>query len=93
MSKSEAIRSCKAENPKMGPSAIAETLNKKGYDVSAQFVSTVLSNQRRKEGGQIKSADDLSISDMRITKELVKKLGGIENAKTALNAYTELISG
>ena len=93
MSKSEAIRSFKEANPNVGPKSIAATLNEEGYNVTAQFVSTVLSNDRRKTGsGRTKSIEDLSVTDLKVAKELVRKLGGIENAKTALTAYSDLIS-
>ena len=94
MSKSEAIRKYKAENPSVGPKRIAAYLNGKGYGVTAQFVSTVLSNARRKQGltKRKKSIEDLSVNDLQIAKELVNRLGGIENAKVALNAYSQLIS-
>lgn len=95
MSKSEAIRKFKEENPTIGPKRIAASLNSEGYEVTAQFVSTVLSNDRRKNGliNRKKSVDELSVTDLQVAKELVEKLGGIENAKTALDAYSELISG
>lgn len=94
-SKSEAIRNYKEENPSVGPKRIASALNDEGYDVTAQFVSTVLSNDRRKHGliNRKKSADELSITDLQVAKELVDKLGGVDNAITALNAYSDLISG
>ena len=94
MSKSEAIRKYKEENPTVGPKRIAAHLNSEGYNVTAQFVSTVLSNDRRKHGltNRKKSVEDLSVNDLQVAKELVDKLGGIENAQTALNAYSALIS-
>jgi hypothetical protein len=62
--------------------------------VTTQFVSTVLSNDRRKHGlvNRKKSADDLSISDLQFANELVDWLGGVENAIIAINAYSQLIS-
>ena len=46
--KSLEIRNYKAENPAASPKEIAEALA--GLKVSAQFVSTVLSNAKKKEG-------------------------------------------
>lgn len=94
MSKSKAIRTYRAENPNAGPKQISEELNNQGYAVTPQFVSTVLSNDRRKGGasGQKKSAGDLSLTDLQVAKELVDKLGGVENAQTALKAYSQLVS-
>ena len=48
--KSVAIRDYRAANPEAPPKAIAEALAKMGISVSAQFVSTVLSNAKRKGG-------------------------------------------
>ncbi|MDA7663102.1 hypothetical protein N8550_03790 [Pirellulaceae bacterium] len=92
--KSEAIRNYKGENPTVGPNRITSALNVEGYDVTTQFVSTVLSNDRRKHGlvNRKKSADDLSISDLQFANELVDWLGGVENAIIAINAYSQLIS-
>jgi len=47
-SKSAAIRAYKENNPAAGPTAIAEALSKEGMKVTPAFVSTVLSNARRK---------------------------------------------
>jgi hypothetical protein len=49
-SKSEAIRNYKNENPNAGPTEIATALTKDGTRVTPQFVSTVLSNAKRKGG-------------------------------------------
>jgi hypothetical protein len=50
--KSAAIRDYKAANPTAGPTEIAEALSKSGSSVSAQLVSTVLSNAK-KQGGKL----------------------------------------
>lgn len=95
MSKSKAIRNLKAQKPEIGPKAIAETLEKKGYKVSAQFVSTVLSNDRKKNGkvgrrgrpgGTVITGDDILVA-----KDLVAKVGGIENAKKVLELYGQIV--
>jgi len=48
VNKSAAIREYKAANPSHKPKQIAEALSGQGLDVSAQFVSTVLSNSKTK---------------------------------------------
>lgn len=48
--KSQVIRDYKAANPSAAPKEIAESLSKTGVEVSAQFVSTVLSNAKKKAG-------------------------------------------
>lgn len=51
LNKSEVIREYKSKNPGMGPKAIAEKLKTDhGEEVSAQFVSTVLSMAKKRDG-------------------------------------------
>ena len=50
MSKSGAIRDYASNNASAKPKAIAEALNKQGYKVTPQYVSMILSNDRRKGG-------------------------------------------
>src|SRR3954453_19805577 len=51
-SKSEAIRSYKNSHQDAGPTAIAAALTKEGTKVTPAFVSTVLSNAKRKGGNR-----------------------------------------
>ena len=108
-SKSDAIRSYKNKHPEVGPKAIAEALNKQGYDVSAQFVSTVLSNDRRKVGltrsgsagrgklSAVKSSarptGKLTVDDLIVAKTFVDQMGGVEAAKAAVDTLAQLSSG
>jgi hypothetical protein len=48
VNKSQAIRDYRKAHPKHKPQQIAEELSKSGVKVSAQFVSTVLSNAKKK---------------------------------------------
>lgn len=48
--KSQLIRKYKGANPSASPKEVAEALSKDGLQVSAQFVSTVLSNSKKKGG-------------------------------------------
>ncbi len=50
MSKSKAIREYYAANPKAKPRQIAEALVAQGHSVTAQYVSVILSGDRRKAG-------------------------------------------
>jgi hypothetical protein len=47
--KSQAIRDCKKAHPSHKPAAIANALRSNGIDVSAQFVSTILSNSKKRK--------------------------------------------
>src|SRR5690242_10429052 len=48
--KSATIRNYKKEHPEAGPTEIATSLSKDGTRVTPQFVSTVLSNDKRRGG-------------------------------------------
>jgi hypothetical protein len=99
--KSSAIRDYKAANPTASPKEIAESLGKSGIVVSAQFVSTVLSNAKKK-GGKIgkrgpkpgrkaaTAAASGSLEQLLKAKKMVEQLGGIDNARSALNVLAQL---
>ena len=50
LSKASAIRDYKSTNPNAKPKEIAESLAKEGYEMTPQYVSMILSNDRRKSG-------------------------------------------
>lgn len=96
--KSSAIRDYKAANPTASPKEIAEALGKESIVVSAQFVSTVLSNAKKK-GGKIgkrgpkpgrRAAAGGGLEQLLTAKRLVEQLGGIENARSAINVLAQL---
>jgi hypothetical protein len=98
--KSSAIRDYKAANSTASPKEIAEALGKSGIAVSAQFVSTVLSNAKKK-GGKIgkrgpkpgrkaATAASGSLEQLLKAKKMVEQLGGIDNARSALNVLAQL---
>lgn len=99
VNKSQAIRDYKAANPGAAPKDIAAALGGQGQAVSAQFVSTVLSNAK-KAGGKIgkrgpkpggKAAKPTSgIEQLVAAKKLVDALGGIENAQAAITTLKQL---
>jgi hypothetical protein len=98
-SKSAAIRAYKENNPAAGPTAIAEALSKEGMKVTPAFVSTVLSNARRKsrrgkrkagrKPGRPASTGGL-FSNLLHAKKLSDIMGGIPQAQEALNALSKL---
>ena len=95
MTKSDAIRNLKTKNQELGPKEIAATLGKEGYKVSAQFVSTVLSNDRKKAGKVGRrgrpSSTVITGDDVLVAKDLVEQVGGIENAKKVLELYGQIV--
>ena len=95
LTKSDAIRAFHIEQPDVGPKGIAKYLNKRGYKVSAQFVSNVLFNDRKKSRFEIKSRakrGECSASDLLVAKKLVERLGSVKAAKEVIDTYAKLIS-
>ena len=94
--KSKAIRDYKIENPDAKPKEIAEYLETLGHDVSPQYVSTILSNERRKtgltDGGMLLlGSSRFSVDDMYAAKQLVTKTGGVKEAKHAVDCFAKLL--
>jgi hypothetical protein len=98
--KSVAIREYKAAHGDAGPKAIAEALGKDGLKVTPAFVSTVLSNDRRKAGkgrrrrrGGRRGAPrgNQALASLIQAKKLAEQMGGIEPARRALNALAKLL--
>ena len=50
VNKSGAIREFQAANPNAGPAEVVAALKEKGVEVTSQFVSTIKSNDKRKDG-------------------------------------------
>ena len=99
--KSVAIRSYKADHGDAGPKAIAEALSKDGIKVTPAFVSTVLSNDKRKSGKgrrrgrkpgrKAGSGGNKTFNSLVQAKKLAEQMGGIEPARRALNALAKLL--
>ncbi|QDU29221.1 hypothetical protein ETAA8_43280 [Anatilimnocola aggregata] len=100
--KSLAIRNYKVTNPSASPKEIAEALSKTGMEVTPQFVSTVLSNAKRKGGvigkrgrkpGKVPAtaSGGSSIEQLVKAKKLVDQLGGIDAAKSAISALAQIL--
>jgi len=98
-SKSKAIRDYKAAHDDAGPKAIAEALSKDGIKVSAAFVSTVLSNARKKSGkgkrgrrgGRKAAGAGSALKQLVLAKKLAARMGGIEVARQALDTLAKLL--
>jgi hypothetical protein len=99
--KSQAIREYKAANPSASPREVAEALSKSGLSVTAQFVSTVLSNARkkggkvgkrgRKPGRPAAAGKSGNLQQLIQAKKLVDQLGGIDAARAAVKALAQLL--
>lgn len=102
--KSLEIRNYKTANPTASPKEIAEALGKQGVSVSAQFVSTVLSNARKK-GGKVgkrgpkpgrkaamaAAGGGGSYENLIKAKKLIEQMGGVEQARSAINALAQIL--
>lgn len=100
--KSLEIRNYKEANPTASPKEIADALGKQGVSVSAQFVSTVLSNARKK-GGKIgkrgpkpgrkaaMASGGGGYENLIKAKKLIEQMGGVEQARSAINALAQIL--
>lgn len=106
VNKSKEIRDYKRAHPNHTPKVIAEALGKKGIEVSAQFVSTVLSTSKKKKvigkpgrpKGSTKSAGArratngaVSFESLLRVKEIVDEMGSVDEARSALEALEQLM--
>jgi len=99
--KTAAIRAAVKTYPKKGPKEIAELLNTEGWDVKPQQISVVKSAMRAKkkkaaaapapEAGPVLPKDAVSVGLLVKAKKLVQELGGVKEARTALNALAQLM--
>lgn len=99
--KTAAIRAAVKTYPKKGPKEIAELLNTEGWDVKPQQISVVKSAMKAKkkkaaeapapEAAPVLPKDAVSVGLLVKAKKLVQELGGVKEAKTALNALAQLM--
>jgi hypothetical protein len=98
--KSELIRSYKTEHDDAGPTAIAAALTKEGTKVTPAFVSTVLSNAKRRgrkgrrgagrRAGRPAGGDAVQV--LMQAKKMADQMGGIDKARSALDALARILS-
>ena len=99
INRSEVIRDFKEGNPNAKPKRIAEHLKDKyGIEVSAQYVSSILSNAKRK-GGKIgkrgrprKPSETIGSNELFLVKQLIEQVGSIDAARQAIQTYDELMT-
>jgi hypothetical protein len=98
--KSAAIRDYKSSHKDAGPKQVAEALGKEGIKVTPAFVSTVLSNDkrrgrkgRRKGGGRRGGAPRSggALATLIQAKKLSDQMGGIDKARAALDALAKIL--
>jgi len=102
-SKTAAIKAALKANPDKLPKELAELMNGQGWDVTAKRISIVKSamkaNKKAKKAAPTSTPeaardvpnDAVSVGLLVKAKKLVKELGGIKEAKAALNALAQLL--
>ena len=97
---SQLVRDYKSQHKRSKPKDIAEALNGQGVKISAQYVSTILSNARRKKGRKVRGttagASDnarggIDVAQLVKAKKLVDQLGGVGPAKKMIDALAKLL--
>lgn len=96
---SQLVRDYKSQHKRSKPKDIAEALHGQGVKISAQYVSTILSNWRRKKGRRVRAAavasngrgSGIDVAQLVKAKKLVHKLGGIEQAKKMIDALAKIL--
>ena len=103
-SKSQAIRDYLSEHPDAGPKEILTSLKQNGIGVSSALIVAVkrkVRNAGNTDGQKVRSPAatppshtasmaSLSAADLLQAKKLVNSLGGLENAKRALQLLEQL---
>ena len=98
--KTAAIKAALKANPNRGPKEIAELLREQGFETTANYVGGVKAAMKAKkrkkvaeasEAGPVVPKDAVSVGLLVKAKKLVQELGGVKEAKTALNALAQLL--
>lgn len=99
LNKAEAIRNYKRDHPDSKPKEISEVLNKKGYKTNPQYVSMILSSERRKKGTAktrqpsatvISGNEQISVDDLLVAKAFVNQIGSVSAARAAVDAFARI---
>jgi hypothetical protein len=95
---SQLVRDYKSQHKRSKPKDIAAAISAQGTKISPQYVSTVLSNWRRKKGRKAKRApaassngSGIDVAQLVKAKVLVEKLGGVEQAKKMVDALAKIL--
>ena len=100
--KTAAIRAALKANPTKGPKEIAALLKEQGFETTAAYVGGVKTSMKAKKRTKAAPAaapadapslpkDAVSVGLLVKAKKLVRELGGVKEAKNALNALAQLL--
>ena len=91
VNKTQEIKDYMREHHGAGPKEVASELNKKGIEVSAQYVSTIKSlHKRRATSLPALESEDISLASILAAKRLVEEVGSVAKARAALEALSML---
>lgn len=91
--KSQAIRDYVKQHVDAGPTEIANSLNaREGWKISAAYVSTIKNKMKSARPSRGRSATGVQLDARALiqAKELTKQVGGIENARAALDLLAKI---
>ena len=101
--KTAAVKDALKANPKKGPKEIADLLQAQGLDVTPGYVSTIKTNMKGKKKAKAAAApapeaaapavpkDAVSLGLLQKAKKLAAQLGGIKEAKAAIDALAQIL--
>jgi len=91
------IRKYAEANPKAKPKAVAEALAAAGVKVTPIYVSTILSNMRRKSGKGRRRGRRAAggggdvLAKLVLAKKLADRMGGVDAARAALDVLAKIM--
>lgn len=103
--KTQAVRDVLKANPRKEPKEIIALLKEQGIEVSSNYVSGIKFQMNKKKGGRKKTApapapeatapalpkDAVSVGLLQKAKKLAAQLGGIKEAKAAIDALAQIL--
>ena len=101
VNKSKSILTYHKSHPDAKPREIVAALARRGIELNAQYVSTILFNHRRRNGDNPRAnrektvalnAANVSARELMLAKQLVKQSGSIQAARKALDGYGNIIA-
>src|SRR5262245_24677479 len=94
---SEKIRQYLKDHKRAKPKQVVEAFAKEGITIKATFVSTVKTNAKKRKkkrggtrAGAAAASDSVSLATLVQAKRLAEQLGGVPQAKAALDALARL---
>lgn len=95
---SQLVRDYKSNHKRAKPKEISQALSAQGTEVSAQYVSTILSNARKRRGGKGRGKAAAGAPGKKDAygrlvqaKRFVDQIGGYDKAREALDALGRIL--